>query len=106
MARTFVLSIERVSWDGLIGFAIGFFFAILLAVPFLLLSLYKFNLYDLDHWKLNIEVPFESMWMNMGYWYVFSPFFSSLVTIFIFCDTCLIMPKKENMRRTSNKSLQ
>lgn len=105
MAKMFVLSIERVSWDALIGFVIGFFFAILLAVSFLLLSLNKFNLYDLDHWKLNIEVPFESMWMNMGYWYAFSPCFSSLVTISPFCE-CLIIFKKENMRRTSNISLQ
>lgn len=84
MARIFALSIERLSWDALTGFVIGFFFAILLAVLFLILSANKFNLYDLDHWKLNLEVPFESMWMNMGYWYVFSPF------LFFFSNVCFL----------------
>lgn len=26
--------------------------------------------YDLDHWKLNFQTPVDSMWMNLGYWYV------------------------------------
>lgn len=81
MARILVLSIERLSSDALIGFVVGFFFAILLAVLFSLLFLNKPNLYDLDHWKLNVDVPFESMWMNMGYWYLFHPFLSSSVML-------------------------
>ncbi|GAB1316341.1 hypothetical protein MFIFM68171_06551 [Madurella fahalii] len=26
------------------------------------------DVYDLDHWKLNISTPLPSMWMNLGYW--------------------------------------
>ncbi|KAF6808834.1 hypothetical protein CSOJ01_07302 [Colletotrichum sojae] len=30
--------------------------------------LQKNDIYDADHWKLNVKVPFTTMWMNMGYW--------------------------------------
>ena len=26
------------------------------------------DIYGLSHWRLNIKVPAETMWMNMGYW--------------------------------------
>ncbi|CCF37159.1 hypothetical protein CH063_01641 [Colletotrichum higginsianum] len=26
------------------------------------------DIYDNDHWKLNVKMPFTTMWMNMGYW--------------------------------------
>ncbi|RFU75871.1 hypothetical protein TARUN_6333 [Trichoderma arundinaceum] len=26
------------------------------------------DIYGLGHWKLNIEAPFPSMWMNLGFW--------------------------------------
>ncbi|KAF4805998.1 hypothetical protein CGCSCA5_v014825 [Colletotrichum siamense] len=26
------------------------------------------DIYDVDHWKLNVKVPFTTTWMNMGYW--------------------------------------
>lgn len=58
-------------WSGLfLGLIVGFF---LFGVTSLLITtrlLRKNDIYDADHWKLNVKVPFTTMWMNMGYWYV------------------------------------
>ncbi|KAK1634202.1 hypothetical protein BDP81DRAFT_378346 [Colletotrichum phormii] len=56
-------------WKGVLLGASGCTFTILfiilaLAVP----SLQRKDVYDNDHWKLNVKVPFTTMWMNMGYW--------------------------------------
>lgn len=49
---------------GVLAAVAAFVFA---AVFFLAL---RTDRYDLDHWKLNFRVPVDSMWMNLGYWYV------------------------------------
>ncbi|KAK1841202.1 hypothetical protein CCHR01_16158 [Colletotrichum chrysophilum] len=56
-------------WSGaLFGFMAGvvaiIFIASLVAVKFF----QRNDIYDVDHWKLNVKVPFTTTWMNMGYW--------------------------------------
>lgn len=29
------------------------------------------DIYGLGHWKLNLKTPLPSMWMNLGFWWVF-----------------------------------
>ena len=41
-----------------------------LTLAAVLFSVLKADQYDLDHWKLNFRTPVNSMWMNLGYWYV------------------------------------
>ncbi|KAK2054313.1 hypothetical protein LY76DRAFT_686714 [Colletotrichum caudatum] len=49
---------------GLLGSSLAVFsIAVLVALRFL-----QNDVYDNDHWKLNVKVPFTTMWMNMGYW--------------------------------------
>ncbi|ETS81805.1 hypothetical protein PFICI_06807 [Pestalotiopsis fici W106-1] len=48
-------------------FAIGFGTA-LLVIASVALSFRRSDIYNVDHWKLNIRLPPTSMWMNMGYW--------------------------------------
>jgi hypothetical protein len=55
------------------GLYAGFLFGLLSTLLFALIAgrllrRPKRDVYDLDHWKLNVNVPFDSMWMNMGYW--------------------------------------
>lgn len=56
-------------------FAQGVVVGVLAAVAALVFALVFFlalrtDRYDLDHWKLNFRTPVDSMWMNLGYWYV------------------------------------
>ncbi|KAL2880107.1 hypothetical protein SGCOL_004491 [Colletotrichum sp. CLE4] len=56
-------------WKGVLLGASGctftiLFFTLAFAIPFLRQK----DVYDNDHWKLNVKVPFTTMWMNMGYW--------------------------------------
>ncbi|KAK2038775.1 hypothetical protein LZ31DRAFT_588155 [Colletotrichum somersetense] len=49
---------------GLLGSSLAVFsIAVLVALKFL-----QKDVYDNDHWKLNVKVPFTTMWINMGYW--------------------------------------
>ncbi|KAK4199169.1 hypothetical protein QBC40DRAFT_349614 [Triangularia verruculosa] len=61
-----------ISWLSDPGFLAGLFagaaatLVILVgSISFLILSR---DHYGLDHWKLNVQLPVRSMWMNMGYW--------------------------------------
>ncbi|KAM3471445.1 hypothetical protein MY5147_005811 [Beauveria neobassiana] len=60
---------DRVSNDFLFGAAAGCLATIVLALLMRLVPILRRNdIYDLAHWKLNIRVPMQPMWMNMGYW--------------------------------------
>ncbi|OAA59509.1 hypothetical protein ISF_06444 [Cordyceps fumosorosea ARSEF 2679] len=60
---------DRVSDDFLYGAAAGCLATILLTLISRVVSLLRNgDVYDLAHWKLNIRVPMQPMWMNMGYW--------------------------------------
>ncbi|KAJ6788821.1 hypothetical protein PWT90_02824 [Aphanocladium album] len=59
---------DRVSDDFLIGAVAGCFATILLTLVARVVSTLRNDVYDLAHWKLNIRVPMQPMWMNMGYW--------------------------------------
>ncbi|KAM0741501.1 hypothetical protein ACQRIT_004358 [Beauveria bassiana] len=60
---------DRVSNDFLFGVAAGCLATIVLALLMRLVPILRRNdIYDLAHWKLNIRVPMQPMWMNMGYW--------------------------------------
>ena len=61
---------DRVSDDFLSGAAAGCLATILLVLIARLVSILRNDVYDLSHWKLNIRVPIQPMWMNMGYWWV------------------------------------
>ncbi|KAI9149072.1 hypothetical protein HJFPF1_11118 [Paramyrothecium foliicola] len=54
------------------AFVAGFFGGILVAVGLAalvsLVTLWRSDPYGLGHWKLNLETPLKSMWMNVGYW--------------------------------------
>ncbi|OHW98474.1 hypothetical protein CSPAE12_02893 [Colletotrichum incanum] len=56
-------------WKGLLWGLFGSSLAICLIVVLIgFVFLRQHDVYDNDHWKLNIKVPFSTMWMNMGYW--------------------------------------
>lgn len=59
---------NRVSDDFLTGAAAGCLATVILLLIMRIISLLRVNIYDLAHWKLNIRVPMQPMWMNMGYW--------------------------------------
>ncbi|TQV97506.1 hypothetical protein IF1G_03249 [Cordyceps javanica] len=59
---------DRVSDDFIYGAAAGCLATILLALLARVVSALRADVYDLAHWKLNIRVPMQPMWMNMGYW--------------------------------------
>ncbi|ATY66480.1 hypothetical protein A9K55_000719 [Cordyceps militaris] len=59
---------DRVSDDFLYGAAAGCLATILLALVTRVVSMLRSDVYDLAHWKLNIRVPMQPMWMNLGYW--------------------------------------
>lgn len=48
-------------------FAIGFGTALVI-IASVVLPLLRSDIYNVDHWKLNVCFPPKSMWMNMGYW--------------------------------------
>ncbi|KAF3013502.1 hypothetical protein E8E14_006648 [Neopestalotiopsis sp. 37M] len=48
-------------------FAIGFGTA-LAVIASVAILFRRSDIYNVDHWKLNIRLPPTSMWMNMGYW--------------------------------------
>ncbi|KXX75035.1 LPS-assembly protein LptD [Madurella mycetomatis] len=50
------------------GFLTGVAAALILVTVIAVFFLCSGNMYDLDHWKLNIRTPLPSMWMNLGYW--------------------------------------
>lgn len=53
----------------LAGVLFGVFFAnSLFKIVFKWLSHSGRSVYGLDHAKLNLELPPQNMWMNMGYW--------------------------------------
>lgn len=52
------------------GFLTGVAAAFILVTIIAIFLLCSGNMYDLDHWKLNIRTPLPSMWMNLGYWSV------------------------------------
>ncbi|KAK1719582.1 hypothetical protein BDP67DRAFT_502204 [Colletotrichum lupini] len=56
-------------WKGVLLGATGCTFIILIVtLAFTVTFLRRKDVYDNDHWKLNLKVPFTTMWMNMGYW--------------------------------------
>ncbi|KAF6807380.1 hypothetical protein CPLU01_15803 [Colletotrichum plurivorum] len=56
-------------WSGLyLGMVAGFLLFAFTALFIAARLLRKNDIYDADHWKLNVKVPFTIMWMNMGYW--------------------------------------
>lgn len=56
--------------DFVLGLVLGFGFALLLIGGIAIIRvLSNTDYYGLTHWKLNIRLPFSSMWMNLGYWY-------------------------------------
>lgn len=58
-------------WKGVLLGATGCTFTILIVtLAFTITFLRRKDVYDNDHWKLNLKVPFTTMWMNMGYWFV------------------------------------
>ncbi|KAM3557917.1 hypothetical protein MY1884_004258 [Beauveria asiatica] len=60
---------DGVSNDFLLGAAAGCLATIVLALLMRIVPILRRNdIYDLAHWKLNIRVPMQPMWMNMGYW--------------------------------------
>lgn len=59
---------DRVSDDFLIGTAVGCLATILFTLLTRIVSVLRNDVYDLAHWKLNVRVPMQPMWMNMGYW--------------------------------------
>ncbi|KAK5991749.1 hypothetical protein PT974_07783 [Cladobotryum mycophilum] len=66
------------------GVAVGMFLMLLIKLTLELFSFSKRDIYDLQHWKLNIRLPLGSLWMNLGYWKdggnVSSQFFSDACT--------------------------
>ncbi|TDZ16928.1 hypothetical protein Cob_v009990 [Colletotrichum orbiculare MAFF 240422] len=46
------------------GFSLFAFFTLIIVTR----SFRQNDIYDVDHWKLNVKVPFTTTWMNMGYW--------------------------------------
>ncbi|KAH0444751.1 hypothetical protein CcaCcLH18_00409 [Colletotrichum camelliae] len=56
-------------WSGAFwGFVAGVF-AITFVASLVAAKIFQRNdIYDVDHWKLNVKVPFTTTWMNMGYW--------------------------------------
>ncbi|KAK1463547.1 hypothetical protein CMEL01_13616 [Colletotrichum melonis] len=81
LIHTMTLPIDAVPdfWKGVLLGATGCTFIILIVtLAFTVTFLRRKDVYDNDHWKLNLKVPFTTMWMNMGYWFVrphFTPFF-------------------------------
>lgn len=61
---------DTVSDQFLLGAGAGCLATILLLLLGRLISSLRSDVYDLGHWKLNVRVPMQPMWMNMGYWYV------------------------------------
>ncbi|KAH7136360.1 hypothetical protein EDB81DRAFT_949113 [Dactylonectria macrodidyma] len=54
--------------DFVIGFVGGIAFTLVLASIASVTVLRMTDRYGLGHWKLNINTPLKSMWMNVGYW--------------------------------------
>ncbi|KAF4776195.1 hypothetical protein HER10_EVM0004247 [Colletotrichum scovillei] len=57
-------------WDGMVLLEGCVISAMRIAddFAFTITFLRRKDVYDNDHWKLNLKVPFTTMWMNMGYW--------------------------------------
>ncbi|OLN86237.1 hypothetical protein CCHL11_04146 [Colletotrichum chlorophyti] len=56
-------------WHGaLLGLVSGLLLSILGALVLAIQIFRRQDVYDNDHWKLNVKMPFTTMWMNMGYW--------------------------------------
>ncbi|EQB50438.1 hypothetical protein CGLO_10125 [Colletotrichum gloeosporioides Cg-14] len=56
-------------WSGaLFGFMAGVVAVVFVASVVAARLFQRKDIYDVDHWKLNVKVPFTSTWMNMGYW--------------------------------------
>ncbi|KAK1452945.1 hypothetical protein CCUS01_01962 [Colletotrichum cuscutae] len=71
LIHTMTLPIDAVPdfWKGVLLGATGCTFIILIVtLAFTVTFLRRKDVYDHDHWKLNLKVPFTTMWMNMGYW--------------------------------------
>lgn len=49
----------------LVGFVLNLIISASVLVIFFLTSTDRYNL---DHWKLNVQVPVSSLWMNLGFW--------------------------------------
>ncbi|KAF9878400.1 hypothetical protein CkaCkLH20_03892 [Colletotrichum karsti] len=55
--------------DFLLGALSGVLFFVFITLILATLFLRKNDIYNADHWKLNVKVPFTTtMWMNLGYW--------------------------------------
>lgn len=54
--------------DFAVGFVAGIAFILALAAIASVTVLQMTDRYGLGHWKLNIDTPLKSMWMNVGYW--------------------------------------
>ncbi|KAI5467948.1 hypothetical protein BGZ63DRAFT_346906 [Mariannaea sp. PMI_226] len=54
--------------DFAVGFVGGIVFVLALAAILSVTLIRTTDRYGLDHWKLNLDTPLKSMWMNVGYW--------------------------------------
>ncbi|PHH79941.1 hypothetical protein CDD80_3393 [Ophiocordyceps camponoti-rufipedis] len=56
--------------DFVLGIVVGVVGVALLAAAGAVMMLRASAAYSLGHWKLNLKTPMDTMWMNLGYWYV------------------------------------
>ncbi|CAM1507797.1 Fc.00g046450.m01.CDS01 [Cosmosporella sp. VM-42] len=61
----------RIHADFALGFVVGVVFLLTLAAIASFTVVRKSTSYSLGHWKLNLDTPLKSMWMNVGYWYAY-----------------------------------
>ncbi|PNY21847.1 Uncharacterized protein TCAP_07212 [Tolypocladium capitatum] len=54
--------------DFALGIVVGAVAALVLGAALFAAVLRTTDIYSLGHWKLNLRTPFNSMWMNLGYW--------------------------------------
>lgn len=51
-----------------VGFFGGIVFCLVVASIASVTVLRTSDSYGLGHWKLNVDTPLKTMWMNVGYW--------------------------------------
>lgn len=56
--------------DFSLGIVVGVVATLVLSAAVFVAVLRMSDIYSLGHWKLNLRTPMNSMWMNLGYWYV------------------------------------
>lgn len=105
----FIIGATARSFSTRLIFVLAGFFVVLLTAPtrvsnFIVnwrLESSNNAIYSLDHGRLNLQLPVESMWMNMGYWEVRSAL--SLVCTLIEQDA-KIQPAHERLQDRMRKA--